>query len=149
HDRRRIIHRTAYRNTVKRSAKPPVASAPRSTKSPSRTTAAEGGDDLWGDAMTRIIPLDALVRRVSRLAEQMFDRQGDVDPFWLVENGSGEQRVIVSPIVAPSPLAAADYKDQLADQMRKLFAENDVVRYARAMECWALPGSGEMTCEQR
>jgi len=99
--------------------------------------------------MTQPVPLEALLRRLSRMAEQHFNRVGDIDPMWLVETASGEQRVIVSPIVAPSPLAAADYKDQLADKMRELFAENGVVRYARAMECWTIPGSGEMTCEQR
>src|SRR5215470_7616114 len=88
--------------------------------------------------MTRI-PLDALIRRVSRMAEQMFDKQGDVDPIWLVETANGEQHAIVSPIIAPSPLAGAAVKDRIADEMRKHFAEHDVVRYACAMEAWAVP----------
>jgi len=84
------------------------------------------------------VPLDALLRRVSLMAEQMFDKQGDVDPIWLVESASGEQQIIVSPITAPSPLAAADRKDQVAARMREHFAENDIVRYASAMEAWTL-----------
>jgi len=72
------------------------------------------------------------------MAEQMFDKQGDVDPIWLVESASGEQQIIVSPITAPSPLAAADRKDQVAARMREHFAENDIVRYASAMEAWTL-----------
>ena len=38
------------------------------------------------------IPLEALLRRVSRLAEKHFDKHGDVDPLWLVETEDGEQR---------------------------------------------------------
>src|SRR5262249_6647147 len=83
-----------------------------------------------------LIPIDALIGRVSRMAEQMFDKQDDVDPIWLVESASGEQHTIISPIVAPSGLAAGDYKDKLAAKMRETFADLDVVRYARATECW-------------
>jgi hypothetical protein len=88
--------------------------------------------------MTKRAPLDALIRRVSRMAEQMFDRHGDIDPIWLVETASGEQHTIVSPIIAPSPLAAAAEKDRIAAEMRNYFAENDVVRYACAKEAWTL-----------
>jgi hypothetical protein len=90
--------------------------------------------------MTKRIPLDALIRRVSRMAEQMFDRQGDVDPIWLVETASGEQHTIVTPIIAPSPLAAVTEKDRTAAKMREYFAEHDIVRYAFAMEAWILAG---------
>jgi hypothetical protein len=100
--------------------------------------------------MSKRIPLDALVRRVSRMAKQMFDRQGDIYPMWLVENASGEQHVIVSPIIAESPLVAHDVKDRIAAEMRAHFAENDIVRYAHAMEAWTLhkPEQREMTTEQ-
>jgi hypothetical protein len=92
--------------------------------------------------MSKRIPLDALIRRVSRMAEQMFDKQGEIDPIWLVESANGEQRVIVSPITAPSGLAGAAYKDALSEKMREIFAEHDVARYARAMECWIAPLGG-------
>jgi len=90
--------------------------------------------------MTKRIPLDALIRRVSRMAEQMFDRQGDVDPIWLVETASGEQHAIITPVIAGSPLEAADVKDKIAAEMRKHFIEHDIVRYACAMEAWTLAG---------
>src|SRR5262249_27489793 len=64
--------------------------------------------------------------------------QGDVDPIWLVEDASGEQHMIVSPIIADSPLEAAETKDRIADKMREHFAEHDIVRYARATEGWTL-----------
>jgi len=98
--------------------------------------------------MTKRIPLDALIRRVSRMAEQIFDKQGDIDPIWLVETVSGEQHMIVSPIVAPSPLASHDLKDRIAEKMREYFAEHDIIRYARATEAWTLNHSKEMTPEQ-
>jgi hypothetical protein len=83
-------------------------------------------------------PLDALIRRVSRLAEKRFNEHGDIDPMWLTENARGEQQMIITPVIADSPLAAADVKDRIAAEMRKHFAENDVVRYAVAMEAWTL-----------
>jgi len=86
--------------------------------------------------MTQPVPLDALLRRLSRLAEQHFDHHGDIDPMWLVETADGEQKVIVSPIVVPNPLAGAEYKDRLAETMRETFRDMDVVRYAWAAECW-------------
>ena len=39
--------------------------------------------------MTEKIPLEAMIRRASRMAEEMFAAQGDVDMFWLVETASG------------------------------------------------------------
>ena len=92
--------------------------------------------------MTKRVPLDALLRRVSRIAEQRFNRDCEIDPIWLVESANGEQRVIVSPITAPSGSAAAAYKDALGEKMREIFAEHDVARYARAMECWVAPLGG-------
>lgn len=88
------------------------------------------------------VPLDAFLRRMSRIAEQQFNRVGEIDPIWLVESANGEQRVIVSPITAPSGLAGAAYKDALGEKMREIFAEHDVARYARAMECWIAPLGG-------
>src|SRR5207302_2309688 len=88
--------------------------------------------------MSERVPLDALIRRVSRLAEKMFDKEGEIDPIWLVENAAGEQRTLITPVSAPTALAAADLKDRIANEMRKQFAENGVVRYACASEAWTL-----------
>jgi hypothetical protein len=94
-------------------------------------------------------PLAALLRRMSRMAEQDFARHGELDPIWLVETAAGEQHTFISPIVAPNALAAANYKDLLAEKAREMFRDLDVVRYARAMECWAAPYTeSDMTDEQ-
>src|SRR5215471_18848900 len=95
------------------------------------------------------VPLAALARRVSRMAEQMFAKQGDIDPIWLIETAGGEQRTLVSPIYASSPVDAANFKDLLAEKAREMFAELNVARYARAMECWTAPRlDPNMTDEQ-
>jgi hypothetical protein len=95
------------------------------------------------------VPLAALLRRVSRMAEQMFDKQGDVDPLWLIENADGEQTGLITPIITSTPLAAAEEKDRIAAEVRTLFAEKGIVRYARAMEGWKLVDYGKnMTKEQ-
>jgi hypothetical protein len=101
--------------------------------------------------MSKRIPLHALLRRVSRMAEQMFDKQGDIGPIWLVETVSGEQQIIVSPVMAPSPLAGAAEKDRIAAKMREHFAENDAVRYAVAIEAWTLadPERKQMRTEEQ
>jgi hypothetical protein len=95
------------------------------------------------------VPLEALLRRVSRLAEKYFDHHGEIDPMWLIESADGEQHVIVSPIVAPNALASHDYKDRLTEKMRETFRDLNVVRYARATECWTAPyGDAKMTDAQ-
>jgi hypothetical protein len=95
------------------------------------------------------VPLEALLRRMSRLAEQHFDRHGDLDPIWLVETAAGEQQIFITPVYAGNALAAADVKDQIAEQGRKLFRDLNVVRYACAMECWFAPlGDDSMSDEQ-
>jgi hypothetical protein len=86
--------------------------------------------------------LEALLRRCARMAEQVFNDAGEIDPMWLIETASGEQRLIVTPIVVPDALAAHEYKDQLNAGMRETFREMDVVRYARAMDCWLSRGLG-------
>ena len=48
--------------------------------------------------MTEKVPLEAMIRRASRMAEEMFAAQGNVDTFWLVEAAGGEQRTLVTPM---------------------------------------------------
>jgi hypothetical protein len=76
--------------------------------------------------MTKPVPLEALMRRMSRMAEPAFDRDGEIDPMWLVESASGEQQMIVSPIVTPNALAAHEYKDWLNAKMREMLRDLDV-----------------------
>jgi len=44
----------------------------------------------------------------------MFDKQGDIDPIWLVENAEGEQRILVVPFIASTPLAGHEQKERIA-----------------------------------
>ena len=48
--------------------------------------------------MTEKVSLEAMIRRASRMAEEMFAAQGNVDIFWLVEAAGGEQRTLVTPM---------------------------------------------------
>jgi hypothetical protein len=86
--------------------------------------------------MTKTVSLEALLRRMSRLAEKHFDEHGDVDPMFLVETARGEQSMIIAPIVADNPLNAHAVKDILATKAREEFAKHDVKRYAFAAEAW-------------
>jgi hypothetical protein len=83
-------------------------------------------------------PLDALVRRLSQMAEELFDRTGKVDMFWLVESPRG-QIMIATQMVGP-PGKAIETKEVLADGMREFFAKHGVTRYAQASECWFVIG---------
>jgi hypothetical protein len=84
----------------------------------------------------KMIPLEALLRRMSRIAEKHFDKHGEVVPTWLLETAGGEQIMFVTPIIADSPLDAHALKDLLATKMREEFAKHDVGRYAHAAEAW-------------
>jgi hypothetical protein len=77
-----------------------------------------------------------MLRRASRMAEQMFDQQGNVETFYLVETASGEQRTLVTPMAPPPGYNLDQFKRELTDQVRKYFATYKVVRYARALEGW-------------
>jgi hypothetical protein len=89
---------------------------------------------MEGGAMT--VPLDALLRRMSRIAEDKFNKDGDIDMIWLVETASGEQSLIVSPIIVSDAFGAHRVKNLLEAKMREMFADLNIVRYARASECW-------------
>jgi hypothetical protein len=82
------------------------------------------------------ISLEAMLRRASRIAEQMFDKDGEIDSFWLVETVTGEQRTIVTPMCFPPWVSADEAKRELAAKLRELFKEIDVARYAHAAEAW-------------
>jgi hypothetical protein len=88
--------------------------------------------------MTETIPLDAILRRASRMAAQMFDKYGEVPMFWLTETAAGEQQTFVTPMAVPPDISEVEAKLSLAEKLRELFKENDVVRYASAVEAWAV-----------
>ena len=68
--------------------------------------------------MTEKVPLEAMLRRASRMAEQMFAAQGNVDTFWLVETASGDQLTLVTPIIPPPGCDPAQYKQTLRSRAR-------------------------------
>jgi hypothetical protein len=80
---------------------------------------------------TKVVPLEALLRRMSRMAENMFDKDGFVTMTWLVDTAS-DQGIIQTPMLS----SGVEYKDDLADTIRKHFKEIGVCRYAMAMEVW-------------
>jgi hypothetical protein len=86
--------------------------------------------------MTEKVSLEAMLRRASRMAEQMFAAQGNVDTFWLVEAAGGERRTLVTPMASPPGCEPAQFKRELIDEVREYFATYEVVRYARALEGW-------------
>jgi hypothetical protein len=88
------------------------------------------------------VSLDALARRVSRMAEDMFHKQGQVDAFWLIENADGKQALVATPVSVPPGVPAWQYKNAMAAWFKAFFAEYEVSRYARASEAWTLD-SGE------
>jgi hypothetical protein len=84
------------------------------------------------------IPLEAMIRRVSREAVKLFDERGSVPMLWLVETATGEQAHLITSVEESTP----EYKRAFAEEMRELFQEKQVARYARAMECWTAADEG-------
>jgi hypothetical protein len=85
---------------------------------------------------TKPIPLDAMIRRASRIAEGLFDKTGGLPSFYLVENAAGQQQRIVAPIVFPEGMHPAKFKSRYARDLRKRFREQGVVRYVHVTEAW-------------
>jgi hypothetical protein len=83
--------------------------------------------------------LDALLRRASRMAERMFDKDGEVTCFWIAETAAGDQQTIITPMSFPPEVPTAEAKQVLAQKMRDHFKEHDIVRYANAVEAWTVP----------
>jgi hypothetical protein len=86
--------------------------------------------------MTEKFPLEAMIHRASRMAEEMFAAQGNVDTFWLVEAAGGERRTLVTPMAPPPGCDPAQFKRELIDEVREYFAQHGVERYALAVEGW-------------
>jgi hypothetical protein len=84
--------------------------------------------------------LEALLRRMSRIAEREFDEHGEIRDFsiWLTEARNGEQEILRIRIMdAPPPGPEFDsVKDRMVVLLQQIFAEKDIVRFAHAAECW-------------
>src|SRR5262249_10008947 len=81
------------------------------------------------------IPLDAMVRRASRMAERMFDEEGAVDMFWLIDTPAGITRIL-SPVFAENPTQVRQVKDAINEAMREFLREHDATRFVRVAEAW-------------
>ena len=92
--------------------------------------------------MTEKVPLEALLLRASRMAEQMFDKDGEVTAFWLAETAAGRQQTIITPMVLAPGTSAVAAKEKVAAKMREHFKEHNVVRYAHTAEAWMAPDDG-------
>ena len=84
------------------------------------------------------ITLDAMIRRLSRLAEQIFRKEGEVPALWLFDVPGKGQQLVVSPDGISTRIEASRLQDQLADTMRELLEEHGATRYAFACECWTV-----------
>jgi hypothetical protein len=80
--------------------------------------------------------LEAMMRRASRMADKCFEEDGEVVAFWLVENGDGDQTVLVTPMVVPEGMDRNAAKEMMARRLREDFKRNGVVRYVSVMEAW-------------
>ena len=77
------------------------------------------------------ITLEAMARRLSRLADDTFEKFGELpDMLWLVDAADDEKlhMMILPPIEGEM--------DVIAAAVRRYFAEHAVTRYARAAEVW-------------
>jgi hypothetical protein len=78
--------------------------------------------------------LEALIRRMSRIAEDQFDDQSFVDLTWLADTPTGQER-IVSPAVGAEE-NKNEIMNAIAQCIRQFFKEHDVFRYVCASEAW-------------
>src|SRR5262249_15455278 len=106
-------------------------SAPRSTASPRR----KGYESRREHYRMTTIPLDAMVRRASRMAERMFDEEVAVDMFWLIDTPAGIISVL-SPVFAENPTQCRQVKGEINEAMREFLREHDAMRFVRAAEAW-------------
>ncbi len=83
------------------------------------------------------VPLDAFLRRASRIVEKRFDETGEVPPSWFLVTASGQTHAVVTPFLATGEDPFADNaKRRGIAFMRDYFREHDAVRYAHVAEAW-------------
>ena len=93
------------------------------------------------------VTLDAMVRRMSRVTEEIFHENGEIETCWLVDIPGEGQKLIASPVVVPPGVPPGEVKEHLADFMRDLFERLSVTRYVHAAECWIGAEDAEDTQE--
>jgi hypothetical protein len=90
--------------------------------------------------MSKEITLEAMVRRASRMAEEMFEKIGAVEMFWLLDSKLLGQTTLVTPMQYPEGVEEGAFKEMAAARLRTEFKEKAVTRYAVATEAWKAPG---------
>jgi hypothetical protein len=87
---------------------------------------------------THSLPLDTLVRAISKEVERYFKVTGSLSMIWFVETPKGIIRV-ASPVPAvDDPADGFKVKDGIAQVMRSFLREHDATRYAFAAESWTV-----------
>ena len=88
--------------------------------------------------MTSPVSLEALLRRMSRDAEKIFNKCGEVPMLWLLETADGEQKMLTTPLSIPPGMSPGDYKHHLDASLHDLFAREHVVRWSpgRPVRSW-------------
>jgi len=93
--------------------------------------------DIKNINLSADVPLDAFIRRISRMVEQWFGQTGEILPLWIVVQRDGAAYVIGTPFFADASDPYGDAaKATIAEDMRRHFAEHDVIRYAHLAEAW-------------
>jgi hypothetical protein len=93
------------------------------------------GQLVWKPA-NPAAPLDAMLRRINNLAEKFFKEEGALEHMmWLAEGLKG-QALILTPLYGETREEQIENKKAVADEMRNLFAEHGVTRYAFACEAF-------------
>jgi hypothetical protein len=70
---------------------------------------------------TNSVSLEAMVRRLSRIAEEIFHEESEIDTCWLVDISGEGQKLIASPIIVPPGVPPGEMKKFLTDAMREMF----------------------------
>ena len=88
--------------------------------------------------MTSPVSLEALLRRMSRDGEKIFNECGEVPMLWLLETADGEQKMLTTPLSIPPGMSPGDYKHHLDASLHDLFAREHVVRWSpgRPVRSW-------------
>jgi hypothetical protein len=98
---------------------------------------------MENEAMTDTVSLEAMVRRLSRIAEDAFKKLGEVEMLWLIDVPGEGERLVVSPVSVPDNMRPADLKQHLSDAMRDMMEKLHATRYVHASECWLAVADAE------
>jgi hypothetical protein len=64
--------------------------------------------------------LDALLRRASQVAEEMFEANGRLDTVWLIDSPDKGQAGLITPTIIPAEIDPAEYKWALSQHLHRV-----------------------------